>query len=80
MNPTLKHQWAKYLEVASYLLLSLYSFPDWVSEEVEADDVRQITSVDESKDELDSLHSVTVNTSKRLIGRESSFCGEKRKQ
>ena len=76
--PTLKNQWAKYLEVASYLLLSLYSFPDWLSEE--ADRVRQATSVDESNDELDSLHTVTVNPSKRLIGRESSFCGEKSKQ
>ena len=79
-NPTLKNQWAKYLEVASYILLSLYSFPDWLSEEVGADGVRQATSVDESNDELDSLHTLTVNPSKRLIGRESSFCGEKRKQ
>ena len=37
--PKLKDQWAKYLEVASYILFSLYSFPDdWLSykrEEVE---------------------------------------------
>ena len=79
-NPTLKNQWAKYLEVASYILLSLYSFPDWLSEEAEVDGIRQTTSVDESNDELDSLHTVTVNPSKRLIGRESSFCSEKRKQ
>ena len=61
-----KNQWAKYLEVASYiLLLSLYSFPDWLSEEAEADDIRQATLVDESNDELDSLHTVSVNPSKR---------------
>ena len=63
--PTLKNQWAKYLEDASYILLSFYSFPDWLSEEAEADGVRQATSVDESNDELDSLHTVTVNPSKR---------------
>ena len=60
--------------------MSLYSFPDWLSEEAEADGVRQATSVNESNDELDSLHTVTVNPSKRLIGGESSFCGEKKKQ
>ena len=77
----LKNQWAKDLEVASYILLSsLYSFPDWLSKEAEADGAGQATSVDESNDELDSLHTVTVNPSKRLIGRESSFCSEKRKQ
>ena len=65
--PHKKNQWAKYLEVASYILLSLYSFPE-------------VTSVDESNDDLDSLHTVTVNPSKRLIGRESSFCSEQRKQ
>ena len=54
--PTLKNQWIEYLEVASHLLLSLYSFPDWLSEEAEADGVRQATSVDESNDDLDSLH------------------------
>ena len=77
--PSLKNKWTKYLEVASYILLSLYSFPDWPSEEAEADGFRQATSVDESNDELGSLHTVTVNPSKRLIGRESSFCGEKKK-
>ena len=73
-NPTLKNQWAKYLEVASYILLSLHSFADWLSEEAEADGIRQATSVDESNDELDCLHTVTDNPSKSLIGRESSFC------
>ena len=77
--PRLKNQWAKYLEVASYILLSLYSFSDWLSEEAEADGVRQTTSLDESNDELESLHTVTVNPSKRLVGCESSLCGEKRK-
>ena len=47
-----------------------------MSEEAESDGVRQATSVDESNDELDSLHTVTVDPSKRLIGRESYFCGE----
>ena len=75
----LKNQWAKYLTVASYILLSLYSFSDWLSEEAKADSVHQATSVDESNEELDSLHTVTVTPSKRLIGRESSFCGEKKK-
>ena len=59
-------------------MLLLDSFPDWLSEE--ADGVRLATSVDESNDELDSLHTVTVNPPKRLIGRESPFCGGKRKQ
>ena len=44
----------------SYILLSPYSFPDWLSEEAEADGARQAVSVDESNDELDSLHTVTV--------------------
>ena len=78
--PTLKNQCAKYLEIATYILLLLYSFPDWLSEQAEAHGVRQATSVDKSNDELDSLHSVTVNPSKKLIGRESSFCSKKRKQ
>ena len=60
-DPTLKNQRAKYLEVASYILLSLYSFSDWLSEEVEADGVQQSTSVDETNDELDILHTVIVN-------------------
>ena len=42
---TLKNQWAKYLEVASYVLLSLYLFPDWLSYEREAEGVRRATSV-----------------------------------
>ena len=58
--PTLKNQWAKYLEIASYILLSLYSFPDWMLEEAEANGVHQATSIDESNDELDSLHTVAV--------------------
>ena len=78
--PTLKNQGAKYLEVTNYILLSFYSFPDWLSEEAEADSVRQATLVDESNDELDSLYAVTVNSPKRLIRRQSSFCCEKRKQ
>ena len=49
-HPTLKNQCAKYLEVASYMLLSLHSFPDWLSEEAEADGVRQAASVDELDD------------------------------
>ena len=44
-NPTLKNQWAKYLEDASYILLSFYSFPDWPSYEREAKGVRRGTSV-----------------------------------
>ena len=59
--------------------MSLYSFPDSLSEEAEADGVRRATSIDESNDELGSLHTVTVNPSKRLIGRKS-FCSKKRKQ
>ena len=77
--PTLKNQCAKYLEVANYILLSLYSFPDWLFEEAEADCVRQTTSVDELNDELNNLHTGTVNSSKRLIGYKSSFYGKKRK-
>ena len=80
MYPTLKNQWAKYLKVASYILLSLYLFPHWLSEEAKADGVRQATSVDKSNEQLVSLHTVTVNPSKRLFGRESSLCNEKRKQ
>ena len=78
--PTLKNQWVKYLGIASYILLSHYSFPDSLWEEAEADGVQQATLVDELNDELDSLHTVTVNPSKRLIGRESPFCSEKREQ
>ena len=79
-DPALKNQSAKYLEVTSYILLSLYSFLDWLSEEAKSDGVHQVTSVDESNDEFDSLHTVKVTPLKRLIGRESSFCGEKKKQ
>ena len=39
--------------------MSLYSFPDWLSEEAETDGVRQATSVDGSNDELDSLQCET---------------------
>ena len=63
-NPILKNQWAKYLKVASYILMSLYSLLDWLLEEAKADGVRQATSVAESNEELDSLHTVTVNRSK----------------
>ena len=61
-------------------MLSLYSFPDSLSEEADADGVRRATSIDEPNDELDSLNTITVNPPKRLISRESSFCGKKRKQ
>ena len=39
-NPTLKNQWAKYLEVASYILLSLYSFSHWLLYEPDGEVVR----------------------------------------
>ena len=57
-------------------MLSLYSFPDSLSEEAKANGVRQATSVDESNDELDSLHTITVIHPKSLVGRKSFFCGE----
>ena len=44
-NLTLKNQWDKYLEDASYILLSLYSFPDWPSYECQTEGVRRATSV-----------------------------------
>ena len=39
-NPTLKNQWTKYLEVASYILLSLYSFCHWLLYEPDGEVVR----------------------------------------
>ena len=38
--PTLKNQWAKYLEVASYILLLLYSFSHWLLYEPDGEVVR----------------------------------------
>ena len=40
LYPTLKNQWAKYLEVASYTLLSLYSFSHWLLYEPDGEVVR----------------------------------------
>ena len=44
-DPTLKNHWDKYLEDASYILLSLYLFSDWLSYECQTEGVRRATSV-----------------------------------
>ena len=39
---TLKNHWAKYFEVARYIVLH-FSFPDWLTEEGETDVIRLAT-------------------------------------
>ena len=55
-------------------MLSLYSFPDWLSEKAGADGARQETSVDESNDELDSLHTITINPKALTVVKRESSC------